>query len=324
MTAHTSTAAAVLSRLTLLRHGAAMAARAVFSPVTAAAMRTGSTREKATTMQTAATQLETPRARPQMPSVPSTSLCRQRRSPTSAALLRLGGPTDTQGSTDPCVFCTYLHACAGVTWGIACASKGRDGLQGEETMQYRGRMHYIAEVAVARAGTIMQVRRAFPPACAHQRTKPFTPVSLDTLLRHVAVLVTACAVWLGVLSALGQAQTEPPRATKKENTMTQAAATQLSSGLSAAKDAIRPFHVSIPEEALVDLRRRIAATRWPDKEEVIRAQEVWARRAFSNLIYLHEADRGGHFAMWESPELFATELRAAFKPLRTIESAGRQ
>ena len=32
--------------------------------------------------------------------------------------------------------------------------------------------------------------------------------------------------------------------------------------------ALRPFHVSIPEEALVDLRRRIAATRWPEKETV--------------------------------------------------------
>ena len=31
---------------------------------------------------------------------------------------------------------------------------------------------------------------------------------------------------------------------------------------------IRPFHVDIPEEAIVDLRRRIAATRWPEKETV--------------------------------------------------------
>ena len=35
----------------------------------------------------------------------------------------------------------------------------------------------------------------------------------------------------------------------------------------AAEDnAIRPFHVNVPEEELVDLRRRIAATRWPEKE----------------------------------------------------------
>ncbi|HEX8529172.1 MAG TPA: hypothetical protein VF646_04090, partial [Cytophagales bacterium] len=46
------------------------------------------------------------------------------------------------------------------------------------------------------------------------------------------------------------------------------------------------------------------------------AQEAWARRAFPSLNYFHEVDKGGHFAMWEYPELFATELRAAFKPLR--------
>jgi len=58
----------------------------------------------------------------------------------------------------------------------------------------------------------------------------------------------------------------------------------------------------------------VAITVFPD--EVFRAQEAWARRAFPNLIYFHEADRGGHFAMWEYPELFAAELRAAVEPLR--------
>src|SRR3984957_4830206 len=36
----------------------------------------------------------------------------------------------------------------------------------------------------------------------------------------------------------------------------------------ATDDAIRPFHINVPEEALADLRRRLAATRWPDKETV--------------------------------------------------------
>ena len=35
-----------------------------------------------------------------------------------------------------------------------------------------------------------------------------------------------------------------------------------------------------------------------------------------NLIYFHEAPKGGHFAAWEQPELFASDLRAAFKSLR--------
>ncbi|MBV9218491.1 MAG: epoxide hydrolase [Methylobacteriaceae bacterium] len=36
----------------------------------------------------------------------------------------------------------------------------------------------------------------------------------------------------------------------------------------AADDSIRPFHIDVPEEALTDLRRRVAATRWPERETV--------------------------------------------------------
>lgn len=50
--------------------------------------------------------------------------------------------------------------------------------------------------------------------------------------------------------------------------MVQTSATKAGGEKSADKNAIRPFHVSVPEEALTDLRRRIAATRWPDKETV--------------------------------------------------------
>jgi pimeloyl-ACP methyl ester carboxylesterase len=38
--------------------------------------------------------------------------------------------------------------------------------------------------------------------------------------------------------------------------------------------------------------------------------------AYPGLAYFNAADRGGHFAAWEEPALFAAELRAAFKPLR--------
>ncbi len=50
--------------------------------------------------------------------------------------------------------------------------------------------------------------------------------------------------------------------------------------------------------------------------EIFRAPRSWVERGYPNLIYFHEADKGGHFAAWEEPELFATEIRAAFKPLR--------
>jgi pimeloyl-ACP methyl ester carboxylesterase len=58
----------------------------------------------------------------------------------------------------------------------------------------------------------------------------------------------------------------------------------------------------------------VAITVFP--EDVYRAPETWARRAYRNLIYFHEVDRGGHFAAWEQPELFSVELRAAFRSLR--------
>jgi pimeloyl-ACP methyl ester carboxylesterase len=58
----------------------------------------------------------------------------------------------------------------------------------------------------------------------------------------------------------------------------------------------------------------VAITVFP--EDVYKAPESWARRAYRNLSYFHEVDKGGHFAAWEQPQLFAGELRAAFKSLR--------
>jgi pimeloyl-ACP methyl ester carboxylesterase len=58
----------------------------------------------------------------------------------------------------------------------------------------------------------------------------------------------------------------------------------------------------------------VAITVFP--EDVYRPPETWARRAYRNLIYFHEVDKGGHFAAWEQPELFTDELRVAFRSLR--------
>src|SRR4051812_22480233 len=51
--------------------------------------------------------------------------------------------------------------------------------------------------------------------------------------------------------------------------------------------------------------------------EIWQTPRSWAEQAYPTLTYFHEADRGGHFAAWEEPELFATELQAAFRPLRS-------
>ena len=90
--------------------------------------------------------------------------------------------------------------------------------------------------------------------------------------RRYAALI-ACAVCLGSWTSLGDAQSKTPRTTRKENTMTQIAAGTPNRGQTTDATAIRPFHVQIPEADLVDLRRRIAATRWPEKEPVADASQ---------------------------------------------------
>jgi pimeloyl-ACP methyl ester carboxylesterase len=58
----------------------------------------------------------------------------------------------------------------------------------------------------------------------------------------------------------------------------------------------------------------VGFTTFPD--EIFAAPRSWVEQSYPNLAYFNTADRGGHFAAWEEPELFATEMRAAFGSLR--------
>ena len=83
--------------------------------------------------------------------------------------------------------------------------------------------------------------------------------------------------------------------------------TGVSSGRLYWENKISPYlnaNVSIPA----------AVTVFPG--ESFQAPRSWTEKAYHNLIYFHKADKGGHFAAWEQPELFASELRAGFRPLR--------
>jgi pimeloyl-ACP methyl ester carboxylesterase len=61
----------------------------------------------------------------------------------------------------------------------------------------------------------------------------------------------------------------------------------------------------------------VAFTTFPG--ELWAAPRSWVETVYPNLAYFNEVDRGGHFAAWEEPELFSTEVRAAFRPLRRPE-----
>jgi pimeloyl-ACP methyl ester carboxylesterase len=58
----------------------------------------------------------------------------------------------------------------------------------------------------------------------------------------------------------------------------------------------------------------VAVSAFPD--EIYTAPRSWTERAFPKLIHYNRLDRGGHFAAWEQPDLFASEVRAGFRPLR--------
>ena len=107
-------------------------------------------------------------------------------------------------------------------------------------------------------------------------------------------------------------------------------------------EEVRPFHVDISKDALLDLRERLKATRWPDREIVAdESQGVRLKTVQQLVLYWRtdydwrkmearlnalpqfvteidgvEVDKGGHFAAWEQPKLFSAEMRAAFRSLR--------
>jgi len=68
-----------------------------------------------------------------------------------------------------------------------------------------------------------------------------------------------------------------------------------------------------------DVQLPVAFTTFPG--EIWRTPRSWVEQSYSNVVYFNEADKGGHFAAWEEPELFASELRAAFRSLRDGRSS---
>lgn len=87
-----------------------------------------------------------------------------------------------------------------------------------------------------------------------------------------------------------------------------------SSGRLYWENGARGSIISAAAQKTAEISLPVAITVFP--EDVYRPPESWARRAYKNLIYFHEVDKGGHFAAWEQPELFSAELRAAFRSLR--------
>jgi pimeloyl-ACP methyl ester carboxylesterase len=66
-------------------------------------------------------------------------------------------------------------------------------------------------------------------------------------------------------------------------------------------------------QAPPELSLPVAFTTFPD--EIFASPRSWVEKVYPNVVYFNEVDRGGHFAAWEEPDLFASELRAAFSSM---------
>jgi len=91
------------------------------------------------------------------------------------------------------------------------------------------------------------------------------------LLRRLNFFAAVCVAVLGLFAWYGCPQSAQPHDAQKEGKMVKSSAltaAQKQIETITSKSSIRPFKVSIPEEALTEMRRRIAATQWPEKETV--------------------------------------------------------
>lgn len=68
------------------------------------------------------------------------------------------------------------------------------------------------------------------------------------------------------------------------------------------------------EQRTAEIKVPVAVTVFPG--EIYQAPRSWTERAYPTLVYFNKVDKGGHFAQWEEPQLYAEEMRAAFKSVR--------
>lgn len=90
-------------------------------------------------------------------------------------------------------------------------------------------------------------------------------------------------------------------------------------GTSAAREYWESGHVPASAESLQlpePVKVPVSFTTFPG--EIWRTPRSWVEKAYANVIYFNQVDKGGHFAAWEEPEVFSREIRAAFRPLRAV------
>jgi pimeloyl-ACP methyl ester carboxylesterase len=89
-------------------------------------------------------------------------------------------------------------------------------------------------------------------------------------------------------------------------------------GASAARsyweDGMARAQIAASGQAPPEVSVPVGFTTFPG--EIWRTPRSWVEKSYPNVTYFNEADKGGHFAAWEEPQLFSEEVRAAFRSLR--------
>jgi pimeloyl-ACP methyl ester carboxylesterase len=80
------------------------------------------------------------------------------------------------------------------------------------------------------------------------------------------------------------------------------------------EDALARAQIAASDQAPPEVSLPVGFTTFPG--ELWRTPRSWVENSYPNVNYFNEVDKGGHFAAWEEPELFAAEMRAAFRSLR--------
>jgi pimeloyl-ACP methyl ester carboxylesterase len=127
------------------------------------------------------------------------------------------------------------------------------------------------------------------------------------------------AAWMLVHPGFAQWTGDPGKSPTKDQVLDDITLYWLTNSATSAgrlywENGARGSVIGAAAQKTVEISLPVAITVFP--EDVYRAPETWARRAYRNLIYFHEVDKGGHFAAWEQPQLFSEEIRAAFRSLR--------
>jgi pimeloyl-ACP methyl ester carboxylesterase len=125
---------------------------------------------------------------------------------------------------------------------------------------------------------------------------------------------TALAAWFyDKFAAWTDSKGEPERSLTKDEMLDDITLYWLTNTAASSSRSYWEVYGGSPFNA-IEISIPVGVTIFPG--EIYQAPQSWAEQTYHKLVYFNEVDRGGHFAAWEQPGLFVSEVRAAFRSMR--------